>query len=119
MSDFLKSVLTADAPVLRQVKLGAETGPVYFKKISAGERAAILKGLKIQTRHGEKTTVDVDLSENQQMKILLVSYSVCNEDGSRFFKGTSDVQKLEASKVEALYSHATAVIDDEGEPGKS
>lgn len=121
MSDFLKGLLAADAPVMRQVKLGAETGPVYFRKINAGERASILKGLKVQTRPGEKATVDVDLSENQQMKILLVSFSVCDEAGAKLFKGTADVQKLDAHKVDALYAHASAVNEDSGEDdaGKS
>lgn len=110
--------LASDAPVSREVSVGGKVATFHFRKISAGERYQLLKGQRIQARQGEKAVFDLDLGENQQTKFLLVSFAVCKPDGSKFFADVKAVQKLDASKVDALYEHANAV-NEEAEPGKS
>lgn len=116
MSDFLSEVLNADAPVAREVKFGDKTGTVWFKRITAGQRAQVLRGQKVQTRGGEAASVEVDLGENETTRQMMVQFCVCQPDGKPFFRSIADVAKLEASKVNVLFEHVTAVNreDDAG-----
>lgn len=119
MNDFLIQALASDAPVEREVKLGDKAGKVHFRRISAGEKTQLLKGQHMQARAGEKATVDIDLGESQNTKHLLVFFSVCNADGSRFFKSVDEVKKIDNVKIDCLYDHAAAVNAQEADPGKT
>lgn len=112
MSDFLSEVLAADAPVPREVTIAGKTGTVFFKRISAGQRASLLAGQRVQSTAGAAATVEIDLGDNQRTKCALVHASVCTEDGKPFFKTIGDVLKLEDAKVNALHRHAAEVNAD-------
>jgi len=115
MSDFLEKVVQEEAPISREVTIGGETGIVYFRRISAGEREQLLRGIKVEHKAG-MGSVEIELADNERQKQMLVMFSVCREDGSRFFKKIDDVKKLSAAKLEVLVRHAEEVnkADDWG-----
>ncbi len=115
---FLDEVLQADAPTPREVNFGGKVGTVWFKRITAAQRVQILKGQRVQAAAG-KTSVDIDLGDNETTKLMFVQFCVCHEDGKPYFANLDKVKALESSKVEVLYSHATAVNSPGEEPGES
>lgn len=119
MSDFLESLLASDGPVAKEISYGGKTGTVYFRRISAGERAQLLKGQRINTSGGKNASFEIDLADNQHSKHLMVQFSVCKADGSRWFKSLDDVRKADALKVEVLYAAASQVNEEEQDAGKA
>lgn len=113
MSDFLSDLLKDDGVVTRPVTFNGKTGDVHFRRISARQKADLLKGQHVQAVSGQKSTFDIDLSENARSKALLVLYSVANPDGSQFFKKLADAEGIDAGKLEALYMVASDVNRDE------
>lgn len=113
MSDFLKDLLIDDGVVTRQVTFKGKTGDVHFRRISAKQKAELLKGQKVQAVSGQKSTFEIDLSENAHSKAVLVLYSVANADGSQYFKNRAEVEAIDAGKLEALYAVAGEVNKDE------
>lgn len=113
MSDFLSEILKDDGVVTKQLTFNGKTGDVYFRRISAGEKASLLKGQKVQAEAGKASTFEVDLGENANTKALLVFYSVVNVDGTKRFKKLSEVQGIEAGKFEVLYDAAREVNKDD------
>lgn len=115
MSEFLNSLASEDAPEAREVTVDGKTGTVYFRRLSAGEREQLLKGMQIQhviKGKGAKAapnTVTIDLSQNERQRQLLVLYSVCDESGKRYFKRIEQVQAMPSSRVTALAKHAEDV----------
>lgn len=121
MSDFLSRLTAEDTPEAREVTYRGETGTVYFRKISAGEREKLLQGLKMSHQPGkDQGIIELDLGANEHQRQLLVLFSVCNENGGRFFKNLEAVQKLPHSSFNALAKHAEEVNSFEEEDlGKS
>lgn len=120
MSDFLSDFIAPDGVVTKEVSFNGKSGPVHFRRITAGQKANLLKGQKGQSSGG-KTTFEIDLAENAHSKALLVFYSVANQDGNQFFKKLDDVKAIDAGKFEALYLAASDVNKDDMEaadPGK-
>ncbi len=115
---FLDEVLQADAPIAREVNFSGKVGTVWFKRINAAQRMQILQGQRVQAASG-KTSVDIDLGDNEKTKLMLVQFCVCNEDGKPYFASLEAIKKLEASKVQVLFDHATAVNSSGDEPGES
>lgn len=113
MSDFLKEILAADAPVAKELKIGAKVGTVHVKRISAAHREALLKGQTVVTKANEGATVEVDLSANEHSKHLMVLACICHEDGRAYFKNAAEVKALDSYKVDALYALATEVNSSE------
>lgn len=119
MTDFLSAFL-ADNPVIeREVCIRGSAGPAYFRRISAGERAQLVKGQKVSTGAGGSTTVEIDVGESITSQHLLVHYSVCNADGTRRFKTLREVQAAPADVVGVLYAAASEVNREDGEVGKA
>lgn len=119
MSDFL-SELTSDASVeAREVIVGGKTGTVHFRKISAGEREQLLKGMKIAHTPGKGGSIEIDLAENERQRHMLVLFSVCTAEGARHFKRIEDVKKMPAATVAALAQHAEDVNREDEDLGKS
>jgi hypothetical protein len=118
MTDFL-SELVEGAPEAREVTVGGKTGTVHFRRITAGEREQLLKGMKIAHTPGTGGSIEIDLAENERQRHLLVCFSVCNPDGSRHFKRVEDVKKLPSATVAALARHAEEVNREDEEPGKA
>src|SRR5687768_7158789 len=113
MTDFLKELLEDEGVVLREVTFHGKTGNVHFRRISAGQKAELLKGQKVQAVSGKSSTFEIDLAENANSKAMLVLYSVANPDGSQFFKKLSEAKAIDAGKLEALYQIASEVNADE------
>lgn len=118
MSEFLTEVLAAEKPVAREVDFGGRIGTVWFRRLSAGQRAQLLKGQKVSTRVGETAEVQVDLGENENTKLQMLQFCVCHEDGRPYFKDLAAVQKIPQDKASVLYEHASAVNGEVEEPGK-
>jgi dihydroorotase-like cyclic amidohydrolase len=118
MSDFLSTLIAESAVVSRDVTFRGKTGPVYFRRISAGERAQLVRGQKVSS-DGGKTSVEIDVGENVTSRHMLVQFSVCNDEaGNKRFKTLREVQALDGGLVEALYEHASEVNREE-EAGKA
>lgn len=117
MSEFIEEMLAGEGTVQREVTYAGKTGTVHFRRITAGERGLLLKGQKIAA-HGGQSTYEIDLSENQQTKYLMVQFSVCKSDGSRFFKTLDAVKNSDAMKIEALYTIAAEVNSEVESAGK-
>lgn len=109
MSDLLSRLTAEDAPEAREVTLGGESFTVYFKRISAGQREQLLKGMKIANTPGQKASFEIDLGENERQRHLLVTFSVCDEHGRRLFKDVRDVQKMQGDRVRMLADIAQEV----------
>lgn len=110
MSDFLSKLTEEDAPEAREVTIDGETGTVWFKRITAGQREQLLKGMKMSHSPGkDQGVVEVDLGANEHQRQMLVAFSTCNEDGVRLFKNVEAVQKLAHRKFSALARHAEEV----------
>lgn len=120
MSDFLSRLTAEDNPEAREVTIDGETGTVWFRRLSAGEREELLKGIHVSHVPGSKGSVDIDLGQNERQRHMLVRFSVCDEDGKRVFRNLSDVQKLASRKVAVLARHAEEVNQEDDEDlGKS
>lgn len=117
--DFIDEVLAADVPIARNVTVRGKTGSVWFKRITAGQREQLLAGQRLQAKVGEKATMDVDLSQNQRTKHLLVQFSTCREDGKPVFSDLKSVQAKDAQTIDALYEHASAVNAEDEEAGNA
>ncbi len=113
MSDFLKDVLAADAPVEKELTIAGKVGKVFVKRISAAHREALLKGQTVVTKANEGATVEVDLAANEHSKHLMVLACICHEDGRAYFKNAAEVKGLDSYKVEALYALAAEVNNSE------
>lgn len=115
MSDFLTFLASEDSPEAREVTVDGKTGMVHFRRLNAGQREQLLKGMQIQhTIKGKggaapPNVVTIELSQNERQRQLLVLYSVCDENGKRFFKRIEDVQALQSSRMNALAKHAEEV----------
>lgn len=115
----LTELLADEGPVAREVEIGGKKATVHFKRISAGEQEEILRGQKVQQTMGDKAVIELDLSENERQRHLLVLYCVCKPDGSRYFKGVAEVKKLDSRKVRVLAEHAQAVNSEGDDAGKA
>lgn len=113
MSDFLSELLVDAGAVVRAVTFKGKTGDVHFRRISAGQKAEMQKGLKVQTVHGQKSTVEIDLGQNARSKALLVQYSVLKPDGTPQFRSLKEAEAIDAGLLDALHAVASDVNKDE------
>jgi len=118
MSDFLSRFTAEAEPEAREVTLNGETGTVWFRKLIAGEREQLLKGMKISHSPGNGGTMEIDLGENERQRHLLVAFCVCDEDGRRVFRNVNDVKKLPHDRVSVLATHAEEVNRESEDLGK-
>lgn len=109
MSDILSRITAEDAPEAREVKIGEDLLTVYFRRLNAGEREQLLKGMKVTHVPGTRGSIEIDLGENEHQRQLLVRFSVCDEDGRKLFKNLEAVQKLPHYRLNALATHAEKV----------
>lgn len=121
MSDFLTRLTEEDAPEAREVSYNGETGTVWFRKLSAGQREELLKGTVVRHVPGSGGSIDIDLGQNEHQRQVLVLYSVCDEKGKRHFKDLPAVRRLAHDRLAALAVHAEAVnrIAEDEDPGKA
>lgn len=120
MTDFLDELCAGSGAVEKDVTYAGKSGPVFFRKISSGERAQMLRGQKVQTKVGDSSTMEIDLSENEQSQQLLVWFSTCTgPEGKRKFKGLEAVKNLDAGVMKALYLAASEVNKEDSDPEKA
>lgn len=119
MGNDLAALLAADGPEAREIVLSGKTVTAFFKRITAGQRAQLLKGQRVSTKAGEGSTVEIDLGDNESTKLQMVQFCVVTEDGKPFFKTLGEVQRLDASKVNVLYRHVQEVNAEDEDAGKS
>lgn len=113
MSDFLSDLLAENGVVTRIVKFNGKEGEVYFRRISAGQKAELLKGQRVQAVAGQQSTFEIDLGENANSKALMVLYAVVNQDGTQRFKKLEQVKAMDAGVLDALYREANDVNTDD------
>lgn len=122
MSDFLDLISNFGAPEAREITVRGETGTVYFRRMSAGQREQLLKGMKVSHTPGtKKGTIDVDLSQNERQRQMMVLFCVCDEEGTARYKRIEDVAKLPSDVVTALAREAESIdheLDEEDDEGK-
>jgi hypothetical protein len=119
-TDFLSALLQPAAPIPKQLTYKGQTGTVFFRRITAGERASLLKGQKITRHSGEESTIEVDLGETTIGKARLVLFSSITEEGKQRFTSLNEVQRAENTLIEALYELASQVNEEEeDEAGKA
>lgn len=112
MSSSLKDLLEIGKQVVEaEVEVAGNKAPGYFRRLTAGERYELLKGQKI-ARSGGQTSMELDLGLNEESKFKFVMFSVCNKDGSSFFKSLEEVKKADSNTVNALYKIASKVNGD-------
>lgn len=114
--DFLASLVT-DQVIAREVTVSGQTGTVHFKRLTAGQRAALLKGQKVATNAAGTATIDIDLGDNERQRLMMVQFCVVTPDGKPRYK-LAEVEALPSHIVNVLYTHVTAINQDE-EPGKA
>lgn len=120
MTDFLSRITAEDPPEAREITVRGETGTVWFRKVTAGERRKLLEGHKIEHRPGTGAVMELDLELNEKERQLLVMFCVCDEDGKRRFKSLAEVEKIPHSKFKALANAAEEVNREiEDDLGKS
>lgn len=121
MSDFLKLVNAKDAPEPREIEINGETVTFYVRKLSAGQSEAISKGITLRTVPGAKAEVDIEWDSYKHQRQLKVLYSVCDEDGKRYFKNIDAVQALQDDIFVKLADAVDSINVDgqEDEPGKA
>lgn len=112
MSDFL-SRIASNAPAARELTFAGETGTVYVRKITAGQRAQLLSGQRVSTSGEGKSSIEIDLGENELSKAKLVAFAICHEDGKPFFTNERAVSGQPADLVSALYKIASEYNADE------
>jgi len=118
MSDFLSRFTAEAGPEAREVTFNGETGTVWFRKLTAGERETLLKGMKISHSPGHGGTIEIDLGENERQRHLLVSFCVCDEQGRRAFRDVKEVKKIPAARLALLATHAEEVNREDDDLGK-
>lgn len=110
MTDFINRLIADDEPEAREIELDGETGTVWFRRLSAGQREQLLRGLKVSHRPGTNDgSIEIDLGENEHQGQLLVLFSVCDETGKAVFKNIQAVQKIPHRKFKVLLREAEAV----------
>lgn len=120
MSDIVEWLSAEEALEERDVEIDGETRSVWFRRVSAGQREQLLRGLKVNHVPGENDgSIEIDLGENEHQGQLLVLFSVCKEDGKPAFRNLETVRKIPHRKFKILLKHAEAVnkdmADDPGE----
>lgn len=113
MSDFLNELLVDAGAVVRPVTFHGKTGDVHFRRISAGQKAEMMKGQKVQAVAGQKSTVEIDLGQNARSKALLVQYSVVKPDGTPQFRSLREAEAIDAGLLDALHVVASEVNKEE------
>lgn len=120
MSDFLNRLAEEGAPIARELTVDGEKGTVYFRRITAGQREMIVKGMKVSYNKDSGSSVDIDLAENERQRHMMVLYSVCHENGKRYFSDLKEVKNMPSNVVTALAATAGEINQDDGDedPGK-
>lgn len=119
MTDFLSSVLAEQGPVEKPLTVDGKTGPVWCRRITAGERQQMLRGQKVTQRIGAAATVEIDLAQNEVSQQHLVLFSICADAGGKpRFRKLEEVQALPAHICKALYALASEVNAEESDAGK-
>lgn len=115
MTDILELLAADDPPEEREVTINGQKVKVWFRHITAGQRAALYKGQTYSFEPGSEQQVNVDLGLNQLQGHMLVQFSACDESGKPLFKDLEAVQKLPDRRVQPLVDEAARVnreLDD-------
>lgn len=123
MTDFLSRITAEDPPEAREITVDGQTGTIWLRKISAGERRQLLEGHRIQHQPGSAAVLELDLALNEKERQMLVLFCICNEDGKRHFRSIEQVEKIPHRKFKALANAAEdfnrEIESDEDDLGKS
>lgn len=120
MSEFYEWLAEPDEPEPREVTIDGRTGTIWLKRLTAGQRQNLLKGLKVGHSPGKENVVELDLAENEHQRQLLVFYSLCNADGSKAFKNLEHVKNLPDDRFRELARLVEKFTSDQGaDLGKS
>lgn len=109
MTDFLSRITAEDPPEAREITVDGETGTIWLRRISAGERRQLLEGHKIQHNPGSGAVMELDLALNEKERQLLVLFCVCDENGRRHFTRLDEVEKIPHRKFKSLANAAEDV----------
>lgn len=92
---------------------------VFFRRITGGERIALLRGQKMQAGGDSKPTFSIDLADSAERNALLIAYSNVDETGKPVFSGAEAVKKLPDDLITILHKFASEVNAEEiDEAGK-
>lgn len=124
-NDFFADIIDT-APIEREITYRGKTKTVWFRRLEAGERLDLLRGMRYQAANsadGKKkgtgsTSFEMDLGEQEERKHKLVAFCVVDERGERVFKNPAEVRKKPDDLVSLLYAEATAV-NDSGDAGNA
>lgn len=104
----------------RELKYKGNTETVYFLELTAGQRVSLLRGQKIQSSPGEKSSVfEIDLGENTEKTHKLIQMTLVDADGKRVYKNLQELQNEPDSKVRALAKLAADVHKDDDDAGNA
>ena len=120
MSDFLDSILSTNDVIAREVTIAGQTGTAYFRNITAGERAELLRG-QVYEYNGERTVTKLDAGDQRERDYKLAWYCVCKQDGKPYFKSLADVKRVPEHNLAPLLAVAREIVQESetDDPGKS
>lgn len=121
MSDFLDSILSENEVIARDVTIGDTKGTAYFRHLTGAERTELAKGQVFEYRKEGDTavqTMKADAADSRERDFKLLWFTVCREDGSRYFKSLADVKKAPDHKLEPLLVIAREINNHEGDDAK-
>ena len=92
---------------ISEVKIEEFENPVYIRRMTAAERAALVK----RTVKFEDDKVQVEYSNLYDSMARLVSVTLCDENGNRIFSDSEEdikelLEKCDAMILEKLYNEA-------------
>ncbi len=117
MTSLTELIAENKVAVEKQVAVGGKTVAVFFRRITAGQREQLLKGQKV-SRSGSETSFELDLALNEAQRQKFVLYTVCNADGTPFFKDVEAVRAVDSATVQALYAAASS-LEEADDPEKA
>lgn len=104
----------------RELKYKGNTETVYFRELTAGERVSLLRGQKIHSSPGDKSSVfEIDLGENTEKTHRLIQMTLVDASGKRIYKNLQELQNDPDSKIRALGRLAADVHKEEDDAGNA
>lgn len=121
MSDIIDDLARdISAPVEKTLTFNGRSDTVYFKPMTGGQKAQLMKGKRMAYKQGDAMSMDVDLELNERETHRVLAFCSCTADGKPRFKGPEEVAALPSPLIAALAKLAGEVNKGAGEePGES
>lgn len=113
------------SPVIeREINYNGQTRPVYFKRITGGDRLKLNRGQTMTATGGgggerSQASMSMDMGDITERKLMLVAFSNCDEEGNKIFRNAEQVRDLEDQLIELLHKHAEEVNREDTNEGKA